>query len=442
MANPRRKRRVRRRKNTWFEGKTRDSKTGKLVARKHQKVARGGFRKSDRQRSWRDALKQASKDLTVKGPWKRSKRKKKVVGRGSHAEVSERAVSLYSYSPMTAAEKRKQRKRKDAARRSKTTSSKSRKSKSPRRTAPKRQAPALQPYVKGNPMRRRKNAKMQPIQKLMNWTKMVQDRVEKVPVARYVAWAIPAAALGWGVYYIHTAAAPKLVPALEKAPFVGGWVGRNPYLSTALVLGPALGFIAKKGYLNKTAAMTVATAAVAIGVVLDKSSSQAAIADVGGFGDGMRYLIGKSTQALGPLSAYEDASMADAAACPAEMSDHEVSAALSGQYENCFPPSPHRSRTKGTQYSRHAGSHGHRYGWLIKLIGPARFHELAKLPPKQRAEIIQALKVQALSTLSGELQATQQYVESAAMPIDGTANGAQGFESATYGALMYAGGGA
>ena len=228
VANPRRKRRVRRRKNTWFEGKTRDSKTGKLVARKHQKVARGGFRKSDRQRSWRDALKQASKDLTVKGPWKRSKRKKKVVGRGSHAEVSGRAVSLYSYSPMTAAEKRKQRKRKDAARRSKATSSKSRKSKSPIRTAPKRQAPALQPYVKGNPMRRRKNAKMQPIQKLMNWTKMVQDRVEKVPVARYVAWAIPAAALGWGVYYIHTAAAPKLVPALEKAPFVGGWVGEKP----------------------------------------------------------------------------------------------------------------------------------------------------------------------------------------------------------------------
>ena len=132
--------------------------------------------------------------------------------------------------------------------------------------------------------------------------------------------------------------------------------------------------------------------------------------------------------------------MLDAAACPDEMSQQEVSAALSGQYAQCFPPSPHRARTKGVKGSRHAGVFGHRYGWLIKLIGPARFHELAKLPPQQRHEIIRSLKAQALSTLTSELQSDRQYVESAAMPLDGAANGAQGFGSATYGALMYAGG--
>jgi hypothetical protein len=202
-----------------------------------------------------------------------------------------------------------------------------------------------------------------------------------------------------------------------------------------------MAFIAHKGYLNKSAVATVAGATVAIGVALDQAASYSQNSTAG-LGDGMRYLIGKDTQALGPLSAYGDASFADAAACPAEMSQHEVSAALSGQYAQCFPQPPHRTRNMGTRYSRHAGHHGHRYGWLVKLIGPAKFHQLAQLPPQQRTEIIQAMRNHALATLSQELSTQHQAVESAAVPVDGAANGAQGWGSATYGALMYAGGGA
>ena len=291
-------------------------------------------------------------------------------------------------------------------------------------------------------MRKKKSAKLQPIKKLMDFTKTVQKKVEKVPVAKFFAWAIPSAALGYGIYYVHTSAAPRVVPTLEKIPFVGGWVSRNPFLSTALVLGPTLAFVAKKGYLNKTAATTVGLSAVAIGVALDKAAPLAVqSADTAGFGDGMRYLVGKDTIALGPLSNYEDASMADAAVCPTDMTQQEVSAALSGAYMKCFPAPPARVRTRGTRYSRHAGHPGHRYGWLIKMVGPARFQQIAQLPPRQRHEIIQALKQNALATLQAELNQHESGVISASVPLDGTANGFQGANSATYGALMFAGGG-
>jgi hypothetical protein len=91
-------------------------------------------------------------------------------------------------------------------------------------------APASKPYVKGNPMRRRrrtpirrrKNAKLQPLQKLMNWTKKVQKSVEKVPGAKHFAWAIPAAALGYGTYYLQSAYTPPRSSPSRQIAFCGG----------------------------------------------------------------------------------------------------------------------------------------------------------------------------------------------------------------------------
>tara|TARA_Y100000034_G_scaffold51499_1_gene63314 strand:+ start:261 stop:1568 length:1308 start_codon:yes stop_codon:yes gene_type:complete len=422
IANPRRRRRrkMRRRRNAWHGDHAGHVRAGKLGAQTEFSIQR------------RAAVKEAARLL-------RKTRKSKrgtgtVIKRGKLEAINRKASRIRK--PRTKGVKAKARKARAKA----------------RAAVRKREAAALQlaerspafkPYVKGNPMRRRRrsNPKMQPLQKLMNWTKKVQKSVEKVPVAKHFAWAIPAAALGYGTYYLQSAYTPRVVPHLAKLPFVGGWTQRNPYLTGSLILGPLMAFVAHKGYLNKSAVGVVAGATVAIGVALDQAASYSQTS-VAGFGDGMRYLIGKDTQALGPLSAYGDASFADAAACPAEMSQHEVSAALSGQYEKCFAPSPHRTRTKGTKYSRHAGHHGHRYGWLVKLIGPAKFHQLCQLPPQQRTEIIQAMKNHALASFSHQLSSQRQAVESAAMPIDGAANGAQGFGSATYGALMYAGGGA
>ena len=434
IANPRRRkaRKARRRRNAWPGDHDGHVEAGLLGADTDFMVKR------------RAAIKRAAKSL-------QTKRKKKrgtgtVTLHGRLAAINKKASQLRK--PRTPAQLTKARKARTKA----------------RGTVRKRSAPALQrapqaefdflsqnPRRKGSPMRKRKttkarrrrrsNPKLQPLQMLMNWTKKVQKSVEKVPGAKHLAWAIPAAALGYGTYYLQTAYSPRVVPYLAKIPIVGGWAQRNTFLAGSLILGPVMAFIAHKGYLNKTAAATVAGAAVAIGVALDQAASYTPTSTAG-FGDGMRYLIGQDTQALGPISAYGDASFADAAACPAEMSQPEVSAALSGQYSVCFPQPPHRSRNMGTRHSRHAGHLGHRYGWLIKLIGPAKFHQLAKLPPQQRTEIIQAMKNHALSTLSQELSTQEQSVESAAVPIDGAANGAQGFGSATYGALMYAGGGA
>ena len=69
------------------------------------------------------------------------------------------------------------------------------------------------------------------------------------------------------------------------------------------------------------------------------------------------------------------------------------------------------------------------------------FQQIAQLPPRQRHEIIQALKQNALATLQSELNQNESGVISASVPLEGTANGFQGANSATYGALMFAGGG-
>ena len=102
-------------------------------------------------------------------------------------------------------------------------------------------------------------------------------------------------------------------------------------------------------------------------------------------------------------------------------------------------------RSKGT-YSRHAGKRGHRWGWMIKMIGFRGARYIAGLQPQQRMALIRQLKAQAQATVqahSGNILPSQPSVyESSgvtgahgygAWEYSGTSNGA-------YGAMAYTGG--
>lgn len=479
-------------RNPWYESPNyRDSKgTGaRTKAARHQAAARKGA-SSAKAKAWSAALRKAAKELdkegsrvTVAAMNKRAKAiqarrsstsrasgasrgkstkwtrfMKKVGGRG----LTQKQISrLYKMTPA----KRKfavQQLPKPKGRKPKAQTGYARR-KQMRRTASGRIGSTGQigafslPFLQN---RRRRNPK--PIAKLMGLVGRAQAMVGKVPVVKHLAWALPAAALGYGVYYVHSFTAPKVVPLLERIPLVGGIVSRNPFLSTSLLLGPILGFAASKGLLSAQAAVAVSAAAVTAGVVLDKAAPLAsAAADAGlplpddmalleeepppkgaiALGDGMAYNVGAASDAFGAMSAYADASLADAAACPADFHHSELSAALSGHsYPAYFPPAPHSARSNGP-YSRHAGMMGHRYGWLMKMIGPQKFARLAMLPPKKRMHLIRLLKQQALQTVSHALHMEKTSAETASLPVTGGMNGHGGHGSATYGALMYAGSG-
>lgn len=144
-------------------------------------------------------------------------------------------------------------------------------------------------------------------------------------------------------------------------------------------------------------------------------------------GDGGRYdVIGM--EAYNPENAfYGDAGMpvgamvyaaaqpADAAMCPPDLAQEEGEAALAGldAYAATFGAVPvvQTSRTGGV--SALAGRPGHRWGWLIQLIGFEEFQKVCAMSPDQRVRYIAQLKQHAIQL------ANQKQVEQAEGSLSG-----------------------
>ena len=321
----------------------------------------------------------------------------------------------------------------------------------------------------------------------------IQEKIADVPVIKNIAFAVTPLALGAGVYAVHRVVEPMLIPHIDKllqnkyVPAPIKKLVHYPYSVTGVSVGLALALLAKYGLVSKQAATIVASSAVSVGMALDLSLKPFAEAagDVAtektlevvevseqplsgvhmgalqqnphGYGDGGQYMIGRNTTALGNYGAvkmgamhmgsmhdYNDASMADAQACTCVMMPEEVAAAKAGQaaYRRKFGVSPNNKRKIQSLRSRHAGRAGHRFGWLVKMIGWNNFQKIASLPEKQRATVINQLQKQAIASIPQIIAAQQAQnasVESASVPVDGTINGVQGFEGVGYGAMMFAG---
>jgi hypothetical protein len=102
------------------------------------------------------------------------------------------------------------------------------------------------------------------------------------------------------------------------------------------------------------------------------------------------------------MSEYADAETADAEDSGADFSAEEGQALMDGPlaFLRRFGRAPRRMTGVRGAKSRHAGRAGHRWGWLIKLVGMDRAAKIAALSPEKRLKVIAALRKQALDSLS------------------------------------------
>jgi len=141
---------------------------------------------------------------------------------------------------------------------------------------------------------------------------------------------------------------------------------------------------------------------------------------------------------------YNDANEVDAQACPGDFEADEAQTLQQGSrawFARFGKPGKrmYNRSQKGT-YSRHAGKRGHRFGWLIKLVGFKGARHIARLPAHERKMMIAKLKSQAIATLQAHAQ-SQNTVPSLPAVYEGSGpSGAHGYgATGGYGAFAYMG---
>lgn len=311
----------------------------------------------------------------------------------------------------------------------------------------------------------------------LSWVQRAQDYVSTIPVVRNVAFAVTPAALMGGSYFAHMVAEPYVSNAVQffvnqDIPVVSdgaAYLQKAPYTTTGVVAGGVLmglSRVGKKPLFDKKAAAMVASALAGVGVVMDlftKPVAQAAAdvvaadADMGAVHMGAIDMgavhmgaVHMGADHMGAIDmgavhlGYGDASVADAYDCNCVMHPDEAAAAKAGMqaWAQKFGQSPKQMRSTQSLKSRHAGRHGHRFGWCIKMIGFENFQKIASLPPQKRAIVLGQLKQQAIASVPKLVAAQQQEhgsLETASVPLAGTFNGACGVEGLGYGAMMFAG---
>jgi hypothetical protein len=141
---------------------------------------------------------------------------------------------------------------------------------------------------------------------------------------------------------------------------------------------------------------------------------------------------------------YGDAMESDAAVSGDDFDDEEGQALIDGPrafFRRFGRPARVASRARSA-YSRHAGKHGHRWAWLIKLVGFQKAAEIASLPPEKRLSVISSLKNQALRSLPALMAQQSTGTTASGYTLGMDAAGAQGATgSSGYGAIVYAGAG-
>lgn len=101
------------------------------------------------------------------------------------------------------------------------------------------------------------------------------------------------------------------------------------------------------------------------------------------------------------LGDYSDAVMLDAYYSGDDLSALEGETALlgAGQWRAQFKRPAVTAKRSYQHQSRHAGRPGHRWGWLIKLVGWENFRKIAAMPAAQRQGLVQKLRADAVASV-------------------------------------------
>jgi len=249
---------------------------------------------------------------------------------------------------------------------------------------------------------------------------------------------------------------PAVAGALSLIPlyYVKDWVG--PYAEqyipaeitryTAPISNTITGAVVAWGTrflpFSASTKKSIALAALVTGGALDGLNYWQANGseDIEGvFGDGTAYdlvptMAGVEFDLSGLAVDYGDASEADAYYSGVDFDTYEGSALMAGPrgWRRAFPISKRAFRSKGGGASRHAGQRGHRWGWLIKLVGFENAQKIAAMPPQKRIALIKEIRAGALVAVE---QGITNNGSEELVPVAET----QGL-AVNYGAMVYAGG--
>ena len=280
--------------------------------------------------------------------------------------------------------------------------------------------------------------------------------------------ALYTAGTGAVVGIAHAYLAPMIGSAIAeyapKIPVVGEYVARAgeaaPYTITGFLAGTVVAGIGAALNVSPALYGPAAVLALGSGIVMDTVSAydsmgaggdKAGIVYNGLAYNGIAYSgvavtnpgYG-SADAQAVMAEYGDAMESDAAMSGDDFDDDEGQALMNGPrafFARFGHPARVASRARSA-YSRHAGKQGHRWAWLIKLVGFDKAAESASLPPERRLSVIASLKSQALRSLPA-LMAQQNTGTTGSSPYSmGASSGSQGADgSSGYGAIVYAGAG-
>ena len=287
--------------------------------------------------------------------------------------------------------------------------------------------------------------------------------------------ALYTAGTGAVVGIAHAYLAPMIGSAIAeyapKIPVVGEYVARAgeaaPYTITGFLAGTVVAGIGAALNVSPALYGPAAVLALGSGIVMDTVSAydqmsaggdKAGIVYNGLAYNGIAYSGSDysglaamtnpgygSADAQAVMAEYGDAMESDAAMSGDDFDDDEGQAFMRGPrafFARFGRPARVASRARSA-YSRHAGKPGHRWAWLVKLVGFDKAAEIASLSPDRRLAVIASLKAQALRSLPA-LMAQQNTGTTTGSPytVGMDAAGAQGASgSMGYGAIVYAGAG-
>ncbi len=275
----------------------------------------------------------------------------------------------------------------------------------------------------------------------------------------FTGYALPIAIAGAAGGAIHAYAnfgagdiSGRINELASKIPTVGPWVVTHaPNTLSGVLVGGGLGLVAgmlrgqpmAQKYLALTggAVITVGAAMDAYNAMAARRAQSVASVDdldlgalaldnmgalaldnmgalaLDNLGDGMAY----ETAPLAGEQLYGQATLGDAYYSGADFSLGEGQALLNGSQvwvHKYGRPATRTKRASGSA-SHMAGVPGHRWGWLIKMIGFRRAAAIAAMKPKKRLKVLKAMRSGAIKGFQqATLQARARAVQATTAPIE------------------------
>jgi hypothetical protein len=263
------------------------------------------------------------------------------------------------------------------------------------------------------------------------WTRKLPFGLGKM--SKYLAPALTGAATVVPIHFALKYAAPYLPEQVKPIGYTLGGIG----------VGLLASFL--PGKLTGNFKNLLGLGAVTVGAAIDayryiQGSSYE-------LGDGMAYdlygaidvpgyqglAVGGDVGAVELLGDYSGVVMADAAWSGPDLSSYEIGAALAGAgaWRGRFKPPAKIARRQAGQMSALAGKPGHRWGWLVRLVGWENFRKIAALPAAQRQALIRKIRKDAVAAVVGLSEADVQ-IETAGLGLDMSGLGTPLFAGAAY----------